>query len=78
MDPAAKSSGVPFSQAKEDESGLCQKTNCVVGVTGYRELLSSCFYLPSEFFGQAYIDKFLLKFQYIDCIFCRFFLMDFH
>ena len=35
MDPAAKSSGVPFSQAKEDESGLCQKTNCVVGlITG--------------------------------------------
>ena len=32
MDPAAKSSGVPFSQAKEDESGLWQKSNCVVGL----------------------------------------------
>lgn len=33
MDPAAKSSGVPFSQAKEDEPGMCQKSNCVVGLT---------------------------------------------
>ena len=32
MDPAAKPSGVPFSQAKEDESGLWQKSNCVVGL----------------------------------------------
>ena len=32
MDPAAKSSCVPFSQAKEDESGLWQKSNCVVGL----------------------------------------------
>ena len=34
MDPAAKPSGVPFSQAKEDEIGMYQKTNCVVGLTG--------------------------------------------
>ena len=33
MDPAAKPSGVPFSQAKEDETGMFQKTNCVVGVS---------------------------------------------
>ena len=31
-----------------------------------------------SFFGQVYIDKFLLKFQYIDCIFRHFLLMDFH
>ena len=32
MDPAAKPSGVPFSQAKEDETGMFQETNCVVGL----------------------------------------------
>mgnify|MGYP003588583737 CR=1 FL=1 len=32
MDPAAKPSGVPFSQAKEDETGMFQETNCVVGI----------------------------------------------
>ncbi len=31
-------------------------------VIGY---VASCLHLPSEFFGQVYIDKFLLKFQYI-------------
>ena len=33
MDPAAKPSGVPFSQAKEDETGMFQETNCVVGIS---------------------------------------------
>ena len=32
MDSAAKSSGVPFSQAKEDEPDKRHTVNCVVGL----------------------------------------------